>query len=129
MGLSLLMMLTSPVTWLLVAAAASAWRRGRGKKMAVREHRAAGTQVEAAVAARHSGAVRGAAIDAGAAFMFFSVAYRPEHAFMVKAQIRQVEDVDEDDEGGKETPIRHLDRQLRRIRRGEEVKHLVWRLE
>jgi hypothetical protein len=48
---------------------------------------------------------------------------------MMKAQIRQVEDVDEDDQGGPETPLKHLHRQLRRIRRGEPVEQLVWRLE
>jgi hypothetical protein len=73
--------------------------------------------------------MRGAALDVGAAFLFLSVAYRPNHAFILKAQIRQEEDVDEDDRGGPETPQRHLHRQLRRIRRGEPIERLVWRLE
>ena len=88
MGINLLMALTSPVTWLLIAAVASLWRRGKGKK--------SGT--------RRIGAMRGAALDVGAAFMFLSVAYRPNHAFLMKAQILQVEDADEDDRGGPDTP-------------------------
>jgi len=113
MGISFLMILTSPVTWLLVAALASVLRRGGATKPGP----------------RRLGIMRGAAIDVGAAFMFLSVAYRPNHAFLVKAQIRQVEDVDEDDQGGPETPARQLHRQLRRIRRGEPVRRLVYRLE
>jgi hypothetical protein len=65
----------------------------------------------------------------GAALMFLSMAYRPNHAFVAKAQIQQHEDEDEDDQGGPDTPQRHLHRQLRRIRRGEQVDRLVWRLE
>lgn len=113
MGINLLMALTSPVTWLLIAAVASLWRRGKGKK--------SGT--------RRIGAMRGAALDVGAAFMFLSVAYRPNHAFLMKAQILQVEDAHEDDRGGPDTPQRHLHRQLRRIRRGELVERLVLRLD
>jgi len=65
----------------------------------------------------------------GAALMFLSMAYRPNHSFVAKAQIVQREDEDEDDQGGPDTPQRHLKRQLRRIRRGETVDRLVWRLE
>ena len=48
---------------------------------------------------------------------------------MVKAQIRQEEDVDEDDQGGPDTPARRLHRQLRLIRRGEPVERLILKLE
>lgn len=64
-----------------------------------------------------------------AAFQFLSLAYRPNHAFMAKAQIQQQEDADEEDDGSPETPLKHLHRQLRRIRRGEEVDRIIWRLE
>lgn len=129
MGISLLMALASPVTWLLVAAIASMWRRGRGKKVAVQQQHAAAAHGDTVAGARRRGVMPGAALDVGAAFLFLSTAYRPSLEFMVKAQLRQVEDVDEDDQGGPETPQRHLHRQLRRIRRGEPVERLVWRLE
>jgi hypothetical protein len=61
--------------------------------------------------------------------MFLSMAYRPNHAFVAKAQIVQEEDADDDDQGGPDTPKRHLLRQLRRIRRGENVDRLILRLE
>jgi hypothetical protein len=64
-----------------------------------------------------------------AAFQLLSLAYRPNHAFVAKAQIQQQEDTDEDDNGDPETPLKHLHRQLRRIRRGEHVERLIWRLE
>jgi len=38
-------------------------------------------------------------------------------------------DADDDDQGGPDTPQRNLMRQLRRIRQGETVDRLVWRLE
>jgi hypothetical protein len=65
----------------------------------------------------------------GSAFLFLSMAYRPDHAFIAKAQIQQHEDADEDDQSGPDTPQKHLMRQLRRIRRGEPVEKLVLRLE
>jgi len=64
----------------------------------------------------------------GLAFLPLSVVYRPSLAEVAKAQIRQQEDVDEDDNGDPETPLKHLLRQLRRIRRGEEVETLTLRL-
>lgn len=54
--------------------------------------------------------------------------YRPRIEYAVEAQHRQVEDADEDDNGDPDTPSRHLQRQLRRIRRGEEVETLSVRL-
>lgn len=63
------------------------------------------------------------------AFLPLSVIYRPSLAEVAKAQIRQQENVDEDDTGDPETPLKHLLRQLRRIRRGEKVDILTLRLE
>jgi hypothetical protein len=60
----------------------------------------------------------------GLAFLPLSVIYRPSLAELAKAQIRQQEDVDEDDNGDPDTPGRHLLRQLRRIRRGERLETL-----
>ncbi len=57
------------------------------------------------------------------------MAYRPNHAFIAKAQITQREDEDDDDEGGPDTARKHLLRQLRQIRHGEKVDRLVLRLE
>ena len=64
----------------------------------------------------------------GLAFLPLSAIYRPSLAEVVKAQIRQQEDADEDDTGAPETPLKHLLRQLRRIRRGETVETLTLRL-
>ena len=65
----------------------------------------------------------------GSALMFLSMAYRPNHAFVAKAQIVEREDADDDDQGGPDSPRKHLLRQLRRIRRGEWVDRLVLHLE
>jgi hypothetical protein len=46
---------------------------------------------------------------------------------VVKSQIRQQEDIDEDYNGDPETPLKHLLSQLRRIRRGEKVETLFLR--
>lgn len=112
MFLGLLLALSSPVPWLLLAGFASIWRRSSAKNP--------GT--------RRCGIFRGATLDVGAAFLFLSAAYRPNHAFLLKARIRQVEDVDEDGQGDPDSPARHLHAQLRRIRRGEAVERLAWRL-
>ena len=61
----------------------------------------------------------------GISFLPFAAIYRPRMIEVVKAQIRQVEDADEDDNGDPDTPARHLLRQLRRIRRGEPVDRLI----
>ena len=65
----------------------------------------------------------------GLAFLPFAAIYRPRLIEVAKAQIRQQEDVDEDENGGPETPLKHLMRQLRRIRRGEPVETLFLRRE
>lgn len=62
----------------------------------------------------------------GTILLFAQIFYRPSVAYVVEA--RQEADADEDDEGDPETPARLLNRQLRRIRRGEPVDRLVLRL-
>jgi predicted PurR-regulated permease PerM len=64
----------------------------------------------------------------GLAFLPLSIIYRPSLLEVAKAQIRQEEDVDEDESGDPEFPLKHLLRQLRRIRRGEMVEGLSLRL-
>jgi hypothetical protein len=117
MAFNLLMCLSSPVTWLVLMMAIAGWYRvrkpDRKPEDATRIVRVGPTTPDAV----------------GAALMFLSMAYRPNHAFVAKAQIVEREDQDEDDQGGPDTPRRHLSRQLRRIRRGEPVDRLVWRLE
>ena len=63
------------------------------------------------------------------ALMFLTTAYHPSLEFVAKAQIRESEEADDDDQGGPDTPRRQLHRQLRRIRHGERVDRLVLRLE
>jgi hypothetical protein len=62
----------------------------------------------------------------GATLMFLSVFYRPSVDFAIEAS--QQEEVEEDDQGDPETPEGLLNRQLRRIRRGEPVERLELRL-
>ena len=62
----------------------------------------------------------------GMAFQFMQVYHRPSMAYVLEA--KQDHDADEDDEGDPETVAKQLDRQLRRIRRGELVERLVLRL-
>jgi hypothetical protein len=64
----------------------------------------------------------------GTVVLGLTLLYRPRILLAVEAQHRQAEDVDEDDNGDPDTPARHLLRQLRRIRRGEEVETLSVRL-
>lgn len=60
------------------------------------------------------------------AFQFMQVFHRPSMAYVLEA--KQDEDADEDDQGDPDTPTKHLHRQLRRIRRGEQIDTLVLRL-
>ena len=62
----------------------------------------------------------------GMAFQFIQAYYRPTVAYVLEA--KQDEDADEDDEGDPETVTKQLNRQLKRIRRGEPVDRLVLRL-
>lgn len=66
-------------------------------------------------------------IAMGLTFLPFAAIYRPNMSEVTKAQIRQQEDADEDDNGDPETPLKHLLNQLRRIRRGEKVETLFLR--
>ena len=65
----------------------------------------------------------------GFSFLPFAAIYRPRLIEVVKAQIRQQEDADEDGNDDPDAPARHLMRQLRRIRRGETVDRLTLKLE
>lgn len=117
MQLAILLWLSTPITWLIAIMLMAAWtrfRHPRGKREnSSRIVRLGATSPEAM----------------GAALMFLSMAYRPNHAFVARAQIVQREDADDDDQCGPDTPQKHLRRQLRRIRRGETVDRLIWRLE
>jgi hypothetical protein len=118
MVLSILLWLGNPMTWLIAMMMVVGWSRifrrpNRNKQDQSRIVRMGTDSPEAF----------------GAAFLFLSVAYRPNHAFMAKAQIQQREDEDDDDEGGPDTARKHLLRQLRQIRRGEKIDRLVLRLE
>ena len=118
MAFDILVWLSSPLTWLVIMMMISAWghifrRPERTPEDAARIMNLGATTPEAM----------------GAALMFLSMAYRPNHAFVAKAQIVEREDTEDDDQGGPDTSKRHLMRQLRRIRRGEPVDRLVWRLE
>jgi hypothetical protein len=62
----------------------------------------------------------------GTALQLMPMFYRPSVAYNIEA--RQVETSDEDDEGEPESPLKRLHRQLRRIRRGEPIDKLVFRL-
>lgn len=62
----------------------------------------------------------------GTIFLFAQVFTRPSIAHVIEA--RQVEDVDEDDDGDPDVPEKHLNRQLRKIRRGQPMDGLVLRL-
>jgi len=118
MILSILLWLGNPMTWLIVMMFIVVWSR-----IFRRPHR--NEQDRSRIV--RTGTDSPEAF--GAAFLFLSMAYRPNHAFMARAQIEQREDEDEDDEGGPDTARRHLLRQLRRIRHGEKVDRLVLRLE
>jgi hypothetical protein len=62
----------------------------------------------------------------GLAFLFLSAFSRPSIAHVIEARLKQ--DVEEDDQGDPDSPVKYLHRQLRRIRRGERIDQLVLRL-
>ena len=62
----------------------------------------------------------------GLAFLFTQVFYRPSVSNVV--EIMQTEDAVEDDDGDPENLRKQLDRQLKKIRRGEPVEELVLKL-
>lgn len=70
--------------------------------------------------------VQASAVGLGMAFLFLQTFYRPPLAHVI--EVMQTVDVDEDDEGDPETPAKHLNQQLKRIRRGEQVGRLELRL-
>lgn len=117
MGLYVILSLASPFTWLMAMMIVVTLMRWRDRVLSEPGRR------------RNSTSRRAAEAVAGAAFQFFLTAYRPNHSFIRKAQIEQEEDADEDDDGSPETPLKHLHRQLRRVRRGEPIDRLIWRLE
>ena len=118
MILSILLWLGNPMTWLIAMMIIVVWSR---------IFRRADRNPQDQSRIVHTGADSPEAF--GAAFLFLSMAYRPNHAFIAKAQITQRDDEDDDDEGGPDTARKHLLRQLRRIRHGEKVDRLVLRLE
>lgn len=61
-----------------------------------------------------------------AALLAFTFFYRPSLEYAVETA--QVEYVEEDDDGDPETTAKALNRQLKRIRRGERVESLVVRV-
>jgi len=62
----------------------------------------------------------------GMVFLITQTFYPPSVQHAVEARL--VLDVEEDDQGDPETPAKHLNRQLKRIRRGEKVESLILRL-
>lgn len=117
MAFTILMGLSSPMTWLVIMMIIAGWHHRFRKPHRKPEDNARIINSSATTP------------DIGNALMFLSMAYRPNHSFVARAQIVEREDTDEDDQGGPDTPKRHLMRQLHRIRRGEPVDRLVWRLE
>lgn len=61
----------------------------------------------------------------GTVFLLSSMLFRPRLQYAIEA--RQLEQADEDDDGGPDSPGK-LDKQLKRIRKGEPVETLVLRL-
>jgi len=117
MALTLLIWFSNPITWMmammLAAYSARIFRSGRTDPQRQSSIVRVGSCSPAAVAA---------------ALMFLSTAYRPSLEFIAKAEIQQHEDADDDEQGGPDSPRRHFQRQLRRIRDGESLD-LVYRLE
>jgi len=62
----------------------------------------------------------------GMAFQFMQVYHRPSMVWVLEA--KQEQQVEEEDSGDPDTPLRHFHRQLRRIRQGEPPELLELRL-
>jgi len=118
MALTLLVWFSNPITWMiammLVAYGARIFRNGRRN-----------LERDSSIVRVGSGCPEAVA----AALMFLTTAYHPSLEFVAKAEIRQQEDADDDQQGGPDSPRKHFHRQLRRIRNGENLDGLVWRLE
>jgi hypothetical protein len=118
MNLTLLLCLSNPITWLVAMMLVAGWSHVFRRPNSKPEDAARIVKVGAS------------SPDAmGSVLLMLVMAHRPNHEFVAKAQIREQEDADDDDQGGPDTRQRNLMRQLRRIRRGETVDRLVWRLE
>jgi hypothetical protein len=70
--------------------------------------------------------VQASAVGLGMAFLFLQVFWQPSLSHAI--EVRQEANVDEDDEGEPENLKKQLNRQLKRIRRGEPVDRLIFRL-
>jgi len=66
------------------------------------------------------------ALALGMAFQFMQVFHRPSMVHVIEE--KQKEDADQDDQGGPDSPQKHLHRQLRRIRHGQHVERLQVKL-
>ena len=69
---------------------------------------------------------RPSTVDLGCAFQLWQMKYRPTVAHVIEA--KQEEDTDEDNDGDPDHPARHLHKQLKRIRRGEQIDRLTLKL-
>jgi len=69
-------------------------------------------------------------VAAGMAFLqLVRVFYQPDLAYVL--EVKQDKDADQDDSGDPDTPegrLKHFHRQLKRIRRGQPVDRLEWRM-
>lgn len=70
--------------------------------------------------------IQPSAVGLGMAFLFLQAFWRPSLAHAIEA--REPAAVEDDDDGEPETPAKHLNRQLKRIRQGEPVERLELRL-
>ena len=118
MFLTFLLWLSNPIAWLVIMMMVTGWCRVFRRPQNNPEDAARIVRVGSNMPD-----------GMGAALLFLAMAHRPNLAHIAQAQIRQQEDADDDEQGGPDTPQKHLMRQLRRIRRGEPVDRLVWRLE
>ncbi len=118
MTLTLLAWLSNPITWMIAMMVVH---------FGVRVYR--GTRRNPEDERRIVRVGTGGPDAVAAALMFLTTAYHPSLEFVTKAQIQQQEDADDDEQGGPDSPKKHLQRQLRRIRNGEPLDRLVWRLE
>ena len=70
--------------------------------------------------------IQPSAVGLSMSFLFLQAFWRPSMAHAI--EVRQQIDAEEDDDGDPKTPAKQLNRQLRRIRRGEPLERLVLRL-
>jgi hypothetical protein len=62
----------------------------------------------------------------GLAFQMIQTFYAPNMEYTIAEKIK--EEAEEDDDGGSDDPAKHLERQLKRIRRGERLDTLTARM-